>query len=124
MTIQPLTKPSRLDRDVAKFNRRVEQATTKRQETRKQQAAWLALSDKVRHRDGNQCRVCTCQTTRWGVGNPVFWGSAHHLVYRSAGGPDELSNLVWLCRTCHTAEHQHQLVLTGTAAQLRVEWTR
>lgn len=29
----------------------------------------------------------------------------HHVIYRSAGGSDEVSNLVGLCRPCHQKAH-------------------
>ncbi len=29
----------------------------------------------------------------------------HHATFRSQGGNDEASNLRWICRTCHNAEH-------------------
>jgi 5-methylcytosine-specific restriction endonuclease McrA len=32
----------------------------------------------------------------------------HHLVHRSQGGSDEVSNLAGLCRTCHMRAHKQQ----------------
>ena len=37
---------------------------------------------------------------------PDFRGlSKHHVIFRSRGGTDEKSNLLWLCGTCHDAMH-------------------
>ena len=30
---------------------------------------------------------------------------AHHRIFRSAGGDDDDSNLVWLCGACHDERH-------------------
>ena len=30
----------------------------------------------------------------------------HHIVYRSAGGGDEIDNLIGLCRDCHELAHE------------------
>ena len=34
-----------------------------------------------------------------------FGTDAHHRVFRSQGGNDEESNLIWLCRPCHDGIH-------------------
>lgn len=34
----------------------------------------------------------------------------HHIVYRSQGGTDDISNLIQLCRHCH--EQAHKKILT------------
>lgn len=112
---------SRLEQDVKRYEKRLAKAATKRTETKKAQAAWLALSAKVRQRDGNQCRICTCQTTRWGVGDPRFWSECHHIVFRSAGGPDSLENCINTCRRCHAAIHAHEIDLSGTADTLIIK---
>lgn len=114
-------KPTRLARDVVKHERRLVRETAKRTETRKEQKAWSELSAKVCKRDGNVCRVCWGQTTKFGVGNPRFYGQAHHIVYRSAGGQDDMSNLIWTCGQCHDDEHQHRIRITGMETKLRVE---
>jgi predicted HNH restriction endonuclease len=48
-----------------------------------------------------------CQAT--GHDSPLLYGvptaEAHHLVYRSRGGTDEMENLVLLCPNLHTAIH-------------------
>ena len=52
------------------------------------------LAYKVRERDGNCCILC-------GRGA----GHVHHIVFRSQGGEDKMSNLVTLCERCHQEAH-------------------
>lgn len=110
-----LAKPSRLDRDVAKWVRSATTAREKRDRKRAEAQAWRVLSLLVETRDKGFCRVCGCKTTPFGAGDPRLWGAAHHI---SAGGADDISNLVWLCMACHDAEHRHELIITGTADAL------
>jgi 5-methylcytosine-specific restriction endonuclease McrA len=35
--------------------------------------------------------------------------NAHHLIYRSAGGTDDLENLCSTCGVCHEKEHRHEI---------------
>ena len=44
---------------------------------------------------GEPCDICE---RRLGV-------DPHHKVFRSQGGGDEESNLLWLCRSCHDDIH-------------------
>lgn len=48
----------------------------------------------VRQRDGGKCRACAKP------GN-----QAHHIVYRSRGGKNVPSNLIWACDRCHKFIH-------------------
>ena len=50
----------------------------------------------VLHRDQYRCQVCQ----RGGPGLHV-----HHIVYRSRGGTNAMSNLITLCPTCHRSVH-------------------
>jgi len=56
--------------------------------------AYAALRTKVYQRDSFKCRRC-------GASNV----SAHHIWWRSAGGPDTSGNLASLCDTCHKMVH-------------------
>jgi 5-methylcytosine-specific restriction endonuclease McrA len=113
-------KPDSLARDFNKWERRSFRAKLKATTKRALEAAWRALSEEVSTRDRGSCRICTCQTIKWGKGDPRLWGGAHHIVYRSAGGLDTLSNLIWICRQCHALEHEHRIQITGTAEALCV----
>jgi 5-methylcytosine-specific restriction endonuclease McrA len=55
-----------------------------------------ALRLAVAERDGWRCRFCG--RTNVGI-------EAHHIVYRSHGGPDTLDNLICLDRDCHGTVH-------------------
>lgn len=61
-------------------------------------SGWAAVRDACRERDGSFCQRCE----GWVPG-----GDAHHLLPRGRGGRDELANLVWLCRRCHSWVHTH-----------------
>jgi 5-methylcytosine-specific restriction endonuclease McrA len=115
-----LAKPSRLARDVAKWERRMSAAERKAIEDRAERAAWQTVSALVKARDGYRCRVCSMRTTRMGCGDPRRWAHVHHIVYRSAGGGSYPRNLILLCGRCHDDEHQHRIVIAGTADALTV----
>lgn len=118
-----IAKPSRLERAVEKWKRHETSTAEKRRVKRLRDEAWAKVSAQVSVRDKQTCRVCGCQTTRFGSGNPVTWGVCHHLVFRSAGGSDDLSNLVWLCHSCHDGVHQHTLTLEGPEGQLKAQFS-
>jgi hypothetical protein len=52
-------------------------------------------------RDNHRCRVCNATDNL----------QVHHLVYRTNGGSDKLSNLMTLCGDCHDKHHKTGLVL-------------
>lgn len=56
---------------------------------------WRRLSAAVIARDGGQCRYC---------GRPGAT-IAHHLLERSRGGTDDLSNLAAVHHACHAKMH-------------------
>jgi 5-methylcytosine-specific restriction endonuclease McrA len=111
----PLLKPSQYERIVGRYEKRIVRERVKTAETRKAQKAWSELSAKVCARAKGICQVSGAQTTRYGKGDPRLWGQAHHIVFRSAGGKDEMSNLIWVTFEIHTCIHHHQLDVTGTA---------
>lgn len=49
----------------------------------------------VHERDNWRCRKC-------GTARNV---EAHHIVYRSQGGSNDLTNLILLCNRCHAVVH-------------------
>ncbi len=63
-----------------------------RKNIRLKEAAMKELRRLVHERDGDSCILCG-----WPYGL-----DCHHVVYRSGGGEDIASNLVTLCRKCHT----------------------
>ena len=115
-----LAKPSRLARLAARFDRRKQELAARQAEERAERSRWAGISHAVASRDQWLCRVCAIPTFAFGKGDPRTWGQAHHLVYRSAGGTDELSNLIWVCGVCHDDEHRHVISITGTAENLTI----
>jgi HNH endonuclease len=64
--------------------------------------------DAVCCRDGWRCMTPAC-TCRRGL-------EVHHIVYRSRGGSEELSNKILLCAWCHRfGEHGNFLCVRGKA---------
>ncbi|MEQ8719145.1 MAG: HNH endonuclease signature motif containing protein, partial [Acidimicrobiales bacterium] len=49
---------------------------------------------------------------------PAEWCDAHHIVHWANGGPTSLANLTLLCRRHHTALHNGEIAVTGTAPTL------
>ena len=59
------------------------------------------LAIEVYTRDNFKCRHC-------GWRNGIH---AHHLVYKSKGGQDDINNLITLCFVCHEAVHGRKLLI-------------
>jgi hypothetical protein len=78
---------------------------------RAQQTTPPALRRAILARDHRRCRVPGCR-------NSAFV-DVHHLHLRSEGGPHRSENLITLCGAHHRAAHRGQLVVDGTAADVR-----
>ena len=102
-----------------KAKRTAARRKAKRAEVTLDRYEWRERSLEVYQRDGGNCRACGSRTISVANG-----GGAHHIVYRSAGGTDDASNLVLLCWACHDDEHTHRLRIAGTADDLRIERRR
>lgn len=76
------------------------------------EATWRHLCAAVDARDGKQCRCCDKRSDPEKTGL-LERGHRHHLVYRSAGGKDETSNVITICAACHDAEHRNRLRIDG-----------
>jgi 5-methylcytosine-specific restriction endonuclease McrA len=109
-TAQP--KPSRFDREVSKFKRQQAKAKAKRQEARRDRVEWALVCLAISKRDASRCRVCG-RTVKALSADPKVRAEVHHIVYRSAGGSDDESNLLLTCGECHFLEHQHRLDISG-----------
>ena len=57
------------------------------------------VRDIVRERDGACCRYC---------GSGLGRIEIHHIIYRSAGGPDHPHNLITLCQEHHMMVHSNK----------------
>jgi hypothetical protein len=64
---------------------------------------WDSLRRQVYNRDDYQCQ--NCGSKGGPRGNTEL--HAHHVVPRSSGGNDAMSNLVTLCSNCHERIHDH-----------------
>lgn len=76
-----------------------------------------AVSRAVYNRDGWHCRHCNKNSEL----------HPHHVIFKSAGGPDDLNNLLTLCAKCHDDVHGGRLrieVLRLTANNLVVKLWR
>ncbi len=116
-----LSKQSKLEKAISKWEKAQGREETRKKLRRLHDEAWAKVSAQVCVRDKQTCRICGCQTTRWGVGNPRYFGSAHHIVMRSAGGKDVPENLLWTCWRDHDAIHRHEITVTGTSDNLFIE---
>lgn len=77
---------------------------------------WPDVASRIREQDGYRCTRCRIESCALDV---------HHIVYVSAFGTHQQSNLVTLCRACHEAEHGRSFdsgEATGDSAPLN--WSR
>jgi 5-methylcytosine-specific restriction endonuclease McrA len=75
------------------------------------------VSRAVYNRDGWHCRHC----------NKNSQLTPHHVIYRSAGGTDDLNNLLTLCMKCHDDVHGGRLtveIIMKTERDLAVGFIR
>ncbi|TGV80247.1 HNH endonuclease, partial [Mesorhizobium sp. M00.F.Ca.ET.149.01.1.1] len=61
-------------------------------------SSWSTIRQQVLKRDGYRCVSC-------GIELKSASADIHHLLPRSMGGTDELSNLITLCDGCHARHH-------------------
>jgi hypothetical protein len=81
---------------------------------REAERAWEFVKRFIAARDKYRCRLCGkgCR-----YGDPITTrADAHHIIFASAGGPDESWNLLHLCRSCHDLCHKvRRFWLSGNA---------
>jgi len=112
--VGPFAKPTRLSRDLAKFQRRMDRQNRKDAQKRAEDAAYAALRKQVYRRDVGCCRVCGA-AVKLVTDNPLLLAHLHHVTFRSAGGADTTDNTAIVCPRCHDAVHQHRLDIEGNA---------
>lgn len=81
---------------------------------------WRDVCKLVDTRDDRACRACGKKANADAVG--LLRGHRHHVVYRSAGGSDDSSNLCTLCAEHHNDEHLHRLRIEGNADEKLTFW--
>ena len=72
---------------------------------------WEVVRRQVLRRDGSRCLSCREKLATQDA-------DVHHLLPRSMGGSDEMSNLVTLCDGCHASHHPN---LAGKMARRAIE---
>lgn len=65
---------------------------------------WNSLRHQLANKANFRCKKCRVYVA-------IDKGHAHHNVPLRFGGLNELSNLSWLCRSCHEAKHSHNLMI-------------
>jgi len=109
-----LLKPSRLDRAVRQFQRRRLRRTTRQAKVRALALVSSQLRKEAYARDGGCCRV-TGVPLKLVSDNPELVAHGHHVIFRSAGGADELWNIAIVSPRVHERIHQHQYDVEGNA---------
>lgn len=62
-------------------------------------------------RDKGKCRSCRSRDNL----------QAHHLVFRSKGGEDTMSNLALICQACHAEIHSHNLLVRSENGEPEID---
>lgn len=76
--------------------------------------AWERVKRVIAVRDKFRCRLCGKSCTY--NGPLATKADPHHIIFASAGGPDESWNLIYLCRDCHDLVHKvKRFFLSGNA---------
>ena len=105
-------RASKFDRYESKQTRRQKVRNNKLAEKREAQAQARAIRAACWGRDGGKCRACG-KVVKLRSDSPFDLMHAHHIIFRSAGGADELSNRLCLCGICHDDVHRHVLTISG-----------
>lgn len=75
---------------------------------------WDARRKATYRRDDYTCQNCGRRSGPHAPGDGVRL-HAHHVVPRSRGGQNRLSNLTTLCESCHNQAHEHDITATMNA---------
>ena len=73
---------------------------------------WDARRKRVYRHDDWTCTQCGRKSGPHSNGDGVRL-HAHHMVPRSEGGSNQLSNLTTLCKSCHNAAHEHDITASA-----------
>lgn len=97
-------KPSKHQRQEARHKARVLKAKTKRAEQDGKREKWAAIALAAYNRD-NGCSRASGRHLKFRNGSPFTIADPHHIIWKSAGGPDELWNVCTLDRSEHDRVH-------------------
>lgn len=102
---KPLTKPSRLPEQIRKHERKQSRRNAKAEADRVEAAISSELRAQAFRRDRGRCRVLGAVLVLH-TDNPLKLAHAHHVIFRSLGGPDELWNLATISPLAHDFIHK------------------
>lgn len=109
-------KPSKARGELNRYFAKQERLRAKQREKKNAQikafAEWAGIRETVYLRDGGRCRAYGNRIYRETGCKPDLM-HAHHIVFRSAGGGNELSNLIALSGEAHAQVHEHLLDCEG-----------
>lgn len=114
---KPLTKPSALAVKVRKHERKTSRKRAKDDDDRAHASVMAELRRLAFMRDRGRCRVFGTPLVLV-TDNPSKLSHAHHVVFRSLGGRDELSNLATISPAAHDLIHHSsskRLIVVGDA---------
>ena len=99
-----IPKPSKFQRDAAKWERGRARDKAKRAEELAEKKAWDALTLDAYNRD-HGCSRLSWRPLEYRTQNPFTVADPHHIKWRSAGGLDVLENIVTISREEHDMIH-------------------
>ena len=91
----------------------------KRQAEERERLRWMLIRVAVYEKFKGRCCACDKRVYLSTKVLPQL-AHVHHIIYRSAGGTDDMSNLCLLCYIDHDKEHRHVIDITGTADDLHI----
>ncbi len=99
-----MNKPSKFQRDAAKWQKSQAKKRTKDKAKKAASAEWAAKARKCYDRDGG-CSRASGRRLEFRCANPFKVADPHHIKWKSAGGSDEESNVVTVSRGEHDRIH-------------------
>lgn len=66
----------------------------------------------ILHRDNYTCQCCGTKNTRLEV---------HHIIYRTNGGSNDETNLITLCKECHTKVHKGVITIDKKPKKMKLK---
>jgi hypothetical protein len=123
---KPAPGSGKRERYARKLTARAEQARAERAAKHAERKAALKRRHDVFVRDGGRCRALGVQVFLVAA-DPRQVGHVHHIKFKSAGGTDDLDNLILLSPAAHELVHQHLLDIerlpTGMVSFTRYQFT-
>lgn len=106
--------PYKFTRWINREEKRKAKAREKRLSDQTKRLAWNLQRVALHTRIGGRCQRCK-DRVYLSHRNPFVVLHSHHLIWKSRGGGDELSNQVGLDAKCHDLVHRNLVDVSGTA---------